>query len=93
MRLGAQPMTILRRVLFHAVKRIVSDERVRAKARDVLESEVKPRAEAAWRQARPKLDAVKAELHDIAREADPRESPRKFAAKLKQRIVDRKKRR
>ena len=86
-------MTILRRVLFHAVKRIVSDGRVRDKARDVFESEVKPRAEAAWRQAKPKLDAAKAELHDIAREADPRENPRKFAAKLKQRIVDRKKRR
>jgi hypothetical protein len=86
-------MPILRRVLFHAVRRIASDARVRAKVQDVFESEVKPRAEAAWRQAKPKLDAVKAELHDIAREADPLESPRKFAAKLKQRIVDRKKRR
>ncbi len=86
-------MTILRRVLFHAARRIASDGRVRAKAKDVFESEVKPRAEAAWRQANPNLDAPKAELQNNAREADPPESPRKFAAKLKQRIVDRKKRR
>ena len=86
-------MPILRRMFFHAAKRLGSDARVRAKAKEVFEQEVKPRAEAAWRQAKPKLDAAKAELRDIARETDPRENPRKFAAKLKQRIVDRKKRR
>jgi hypothetical protein len=80
-------------MLFHAAKRLGSDARVRAKAKEVFEQEVKPRAEAAWRQAKPKLDAAKAELRDIARETDPRENPREFAAKLKQRIVDRKKRR
>ncbi len=85
-------MPMLRRLLFHTVRRLASDPRVRAKAAEAFEHEVKPRAEAAWREIKPKLDTAKAELKDIASEADPRESPRKFAAKLKERLIDRGKR-
>ncbi len=88
---------IFRRLLFYAASWIASNPRVRAKAAEVFEREVKPRAEEAWRKAKPKLDAAKAEIdaakaeiEDIAREADPRENPRKFAAKLKERLLDRK---
>ena len=84
-------MLMLRRLLFYAARRIASDPRLRAKAAEVFESEVKPRAQAAWRQTKPKLEAAKAELEDIARETDPRRHPRKFAAKLKERLVDREK--
>ncbi len=80
-------MMILRRALFYAVRRLVSDPRVRAKAAETFESEVKPRAMAAWRRTKPKLDAARDELRDIARESDPRENPRAFAAKLKERLV------
>jgi len=62
----------------------------------VYEKEVKPRARAAWRQAKPKLDAAKAEmdaakaeLKDIAAETDPRKNPREFAARVKRRFLDR----
>ncbi len=81
---------IFRRLLFYAASWIASNPRVRAKAAEVFEREVKPRAEEAWRKAKPKLDAAKAEIEDIAREADPRANPRQFAAKLKERLLDRK---
>ena len=83
-------MPILRRLLWAAARRVASDSRVQAKAAEVLATEVKPRAEAAWRQAKPKLDAAKAELRDAAREANPRKDPRKFAAKVKERLLGRK---
>ncbi|MFQ5940066.1 MAG: hypothetical protein ACE5KL_08395 [Alphaproteobacteria bacterium] len=86
-------MLILRRLVLHAARRIASDPRVQAKAAEVFEKEVKPRAKAAWRQTKPRLDAAKAELQDIAGETDPREKPREFAAKVKQRFFDREKRR
>ncbi len=82
-------MAILRRLLVHAAARLTSDPRVRAKAADVLEHEVKPRVAAAWRQTRPKLEAARNELRDIAEETDPRENPRAFAVKVKERFLDR----
>ncbi len=86
-------MAILGRMLFHAAKRLGADPRVRAKAAQLFDGEVKPRVEAAWRRTKPKLDAAKAELSAIAHETDPREQPRAFVAKVKKRIVNRKKRR
>ena len=61
---------------------------VRAKASEVIEQEIKPRAEAAWQDTKPKLAAVKEELQDIAAEADPVAQPKEFAAKLKARFLD-----
>ncbi len=89
-------MPLLRRLLLHAARHIALDPRARAKAAEVLEKEVKPRARAAWRQAKPKLDAARAgldaaraELKDIAAETDPRKNPGEFAAKVKRRFLDR----
>ncbi len=82
-------MRLLPQLLLRAAKRIASDPRVRAKATEVFEREVKPRAEAAWRQTKPRLDTAKSELRDIARETDPRENPRKFLAQVKRRFLDR----
>ena len=81
-------MLILQRLLSHAAARLTSDPRVRAKAADILEHEVKPRAAAAWRQTRPKLEAARDELRYIAEETDPRENPRAFAVKVKERFLD-----
>ncbi len=86
-------MAILPRLLLHAARRLASDPRVRAKAAEVYDKEVKPRAEAAWRRTKPKIDAAKAELRDIAAETDPRKDPRKFARKVKERLLERDKRR
>lgn len=82
-------MPILRRLLFRAVSELTRNPRVRAKVSDVMEHEVKPRAEAAWRRTQPKIEATRDELREIAREADPRKSPRAFAAKVKERLLDR----
>jgi hypothetical protein len=81
-------MLLLRRLLLTAAQRIAADPRVRAKAAEVIEREIKPRAKAAWRETKPKLDAVKAELREIAEETDPRSHPREFAAKLKARFLE-----
>ncbi len=76
-----------------AVKRLASDPRARAKAVEVFEKEVKPRAAQAWRQGKPKFDAAKRDIQAIARETDPRKDPGRFAAKLKRRFFDREERR
>ncbi len=82
-------MPILGRLLVYAAAKLTSDPRVRAKAADVLEREVKPRAAAAWRRTRPKLEAARDELRDIAEETDPRKNPRAFAVKVKERFLER----
>ncbi len=79
-------MLMLRSLLLRAARQLAADPRVQAKAADLYESEVKPRAQAAWRETKPKLDAAKSELQDIAKETDPRRDPRGFAAKLKARL-------
>ncbi len=82
-------MPILRFLLIQAATKLGNDPRVRAKARDLLENEVKPRAAEAWRQARPKLEAARDDLREIAAETDPRDEPRAFAAKVRKRFAKR----
>ena len=77
----------LRRLLLHAARHIAADPRVQAKAIEVIKTEIKPRAQAVLRHAKPKLRAVKADLEKIVIEADPRTEPMKFAAKLKERFI------
>ena len=80
-------MAILRQLLVHAATKLTSDPRIRAKAADVLEHEVKPRAAVAWSHTRPKLEAARDELRDIAEEI--RENPRAFVVKVKERFLER----
>lgn len=80
---------LIRRLLAQAARQVAADPRVQAKAAQVFETEVKPRAAAAWRQAKPHLDQARDDLRDIARESDPRRNPREFAAKVKARFIDR----
>ena len=81
-------MLLIRQLVLYAARRIAADPRVRAKAAEVLETEIKPRAKAAWRQTKPKIEAAAAELKDIARETRPLQHPAKFAARLKQRLKE-----
>jgi hypothetical protein len=81
-------MAIFNRLLAQAAAKLARDPRIRAKAAEVVEREVVPRAAAAWARTRPKLESARDELRDIAEEADPREDPRAFAAKVRQRIID-----
>ncbi|MGI9381942.1 MAG: hypothetical protein ACR2PO_02215 [Methyloligellaceae bacterium] len=82
-------MAILRRLLVRAVTELTSNPRVRAKVTDVVEHEVKPRVAATWRQTKPKIEAARDDLRDIARETDPRKDPKAFAAKVRERFFDR----
>lgn len=82
-------MPILRRLMFMAGKQLASDPRARKRAADVYQRQVRPRAEEAYRQARPKWDAARNEVRDAVRENDPRRDPRGFAAGMKRRFIDR----
>ena len=60
-------MAILRQLLVHAATKLTSDPRIRAKAADVLEHEVKPRAAVAWSHTRPKLEAARDNLIPVSK--------------------------
>lgn len=82
-------MPILRRALWLAAKQLASDPRSRRKAAEVYQRELRPRAVAAWRRTRPRIDAARDELREATRQTDPRQDPRGFAADLKRRFLDR----
>ena len=82
-------MSLLSRIAMHAAQKMASDPRVRAKATELFEREVKPRAAAAWQQARPKVVEAEAELRAIMQETDPREDPRAFVGKVRDRVLRR----
>ena len=75
-------MTLWRRMLLRAAVRAASDPRLQAKAREVFDKEVRPRAENAWRRAEPQLDAARSDLLDAAKAADPRRDPGRFAGEV-----------
>ncbi len=81
-------MAFLHRLLAYAARKVAADPRVQRKAAEFVETELKPRARELGRDARTKLGVVKDELKDIARETDPRDNPRAFAAKVKDRIKE-----
>ena len=82
-------MMILRHILTRAAAKLARDPRVQAKVAELVEEEIKPRAAAAWRRTKPKLEAAREDLRDIARERDPRRDPAGFAAKVKERFLKR----
>ena len=82
-------MALIHRVLFHAAQRLATDPRVKEKAAELIETEVKPRVRDAWQQAKPRIDAAKSDLAQIASETDPRKKPREFAVRVKQRLFPR----
>lgn len=81
-------MALLHRLFLNAARRAAANPQVQAKVGQLYHREVKPRAEAAWADAKPKLDAARRDLGRIARESDPRRDPKGFAAKLKRRFID-----
>ncbi len=81
-------MPLIHRLLLAAARRAAADPRVRAKAAEIYQNEVNPRARAAWQETKPRLAAAKQDLKEIAAETDPRRDPKGFAVKLKRRFVD-----
>ena len=82
-------MALIHRVLFLAAQRLATDPRVKEKAAELIETEVKPRVRDAWQQAKPRIDAARSDLAQIASETDPREKPKEFAVRVKQRLFRR----
>ena len=83
-------MALIHRILFHAAQRLVTDPRVKEKAAELIETEVKPRVRDAWQQAKPRIDAARSDLAQIASETDPREKPMEFEVRVKERLFQRK---
>jgi len=81
-------MALLRTLLFQAARRLAADPRVRAKAAEVVETEIKPRARAAAAKAKPRIEETRADLRRIAAETDPRTQPARFARRAARRIVE-----
>ncbi len=81
-------MMPLRRLLFNAARKAAADPRIRAKAAEVFEREVKPRAKAAWAETRPKLEAARDDVKEAAAKVDPRDDPAGFAGELKRRLAE-----
>ena len=79
---------ILRRLLAQAAAKLANDPRMRAKAVEVLDRDVKPRAVAAWHDTKPKLESVRDELREMAAETNPLKDPLGFAAKLRNSLRD-----
>jgi len=82
-------MAIISRWFISTATRLASDPRVREKAADVFAKEVKPRAAETWRKAKPKLEATRDELKQMASETDATRNPGAFAARVKKRFIDR----
>lgn len=86
-------MAFLHRFLLHAARRVASNPRTREKAAELFETEVKPRAEEAWRKTKPTIERAteeaKAAFRKLAAETDPRKEPARFAGRLARRIIDR----
>ena len=81
-------MLLMRRLLAMAARKVAADPKVQAKAAEVYQTQVKPRAQSAARETKANLDFAKSELSDIARDIDPIKNPRAFLAKAKQRLYD-----
>ncbi len=60
-------MSLFRRLVVGAVRVLAQQPEARAKAREVFEDEVKPRARKAWREARPEIERARREIERFAR--------------------------
>jgi hypothetical protein len=79
---------LIRRLLFNAARKAAAHPRIRAKAADVFEGEIKPRAAAAWAKTKPKLSAARDDFKKAAATVDPRDDPTGFTGELKRRLLD-----
>ena len=84
-------MAVIHRLLFHAAQRLVTDPRVREKAAELIETEVKPRVRDAWQQAKPAaLTPPNRTWRRSRRKPTRGEKPKEFAVRVKQRLFQRK---
>jgi hypothetical protein len=79
-------MPRLSRLVAAAARRIAADPRVQAKVAEIVESDIKPKVEEAWRKNKPKLEAKAAELNEQIRKKATRENFEKLAGRLRERL-------
>ena len=60
-------MSFLRRLVIRVAHELRDNPEARAKAEQVLEDDVKPRAQKAWKDAQPKIEEAKLDLKRFAR--------------------------
>ena len=70
-----------------AARRLATDERARRVAANTFESTVKPRAEAAWKAAKPRIDETRADIGQLAKDTDAQRNPARFAGRATKRIL------
>jgi hypothetical protein len=81
-------MSLLRTILYQAGRRIASDPRVREKAKEALEPEVKPRVQQAAAKAKPRFEAAREDIKRMADEPESKENRAKFAGRATRRFID-----
>lgn len=81
-------MPLLQRLLFSAARRLATDERARKMAADTYRDAIKPRAEAAWKSAKPRLEDTRSDIGKIAEETDARNHPARFAGRATRRVLE-----
>lgn len=78
---------IVRRMLFVAARRLATDPQMRALALEIFHDHVRPRAAAAWQNAKPRITETRADLARIAEQTNVRRHPVRFAGRAARRII------
>ncbi len=81
-------MPIIKNLIYYAARRAMNDEKLRQKATETFEKEIKPRAEAAWSEAKPRMVSARDDIKRIAKRSKPMENPGNFAGQVTRRIFD-----
>lgn len=81
-------MTLLRSLLFNVGRRLAADPRVRAKAQEAFETEIKPRAQKFAAEAKPRYRAARDDIRRMAAEAPRDETPARLAGRAARRVWD-----
>lgn len=84
-------MPRLSRLLVAAARRLAANHEVRAKVAEVVEKDIKPRAQQVWQKNKPKIEAKAAELNEQVRKKATRENFDKLAEKVRERLRERSK--
>jgi hypothetical protein len=77
--------------LVAAARRLAANHEVRAKVAEVVEKDIKPRAQQVWQKNKPKIEAKAAELNEQVRKKATRENFDKLAEKVRERLRERSK--
>ena len=84
-------MPRLSRLLVAVARRLAANPEVQAKVAEVVEKNIKPRAQQAWQKNKPRIEAKAAELNEQIRKNATRENFDKLADKVRDRLRERSK--